>query len=711
MDDIVTCSSAIDSKMGLTTLEQDFQFNIVLLAERDKVIEMYRSFFKQLCVILINDTSIIKHPQIMDLFRKILKCKNFCTIEPLQTLFNDILCQDSTHHSDPPYDVKPESDFNQNGSNVNCSTKLDTEFIDKCTQVSDSELCTKNGIITEMHGGPYASLSQQIGNKEISHCNSENTDRHKSLFEDVKDQTISTLLNNFSIKKSIYYSYSKERERMITDAKRKLSQTQDGLFEEIIHLKKVISKAKLESFRVQYFNRKSFTSILSKYFYLTRILIACKNFILHQKIFFSKSLISKQCQINQLNADLKEKQDQMSINCLELEAMENRLLRSKTQGLDLERAGRQLALDLQHEFDEQTMFFNSFDKRRLSDICTKFSTVIKEWKHDLSYLEQKFDLLKYFTCETVYAIKHHSCVENEKNTRLQKNISNLMEENNLLKNQIKELKLYQPDPISSHAQAFVPDIPYPDTFVSHRDSILSRLSLRNMHNPGDENKSEIFNLDFFDVLQSQIEEQLKNTKHILFLMNNLESKLNRDYVVTCMYEQGIFLKSISAYMNHIKQLIHSHQYPQFFSKTYLKQIVDRIKSLVKEKKIILEANHRLRTENNAIKMLHRSPNESQVAKPATILNSSGNGSCFGKISPVMPRGVSMHVPRETVDTTQRDSSVHFANQSSPELVINSGAVSCSFNLSTEFPGWYNDSDFQKALYYADNQGDIDKEFP
>ena len=681
----------------LCRLEEDFRFNIRLLSERDNLIENYQTAIKKLSYMLTENVCVSRDQMeamlsdVMSQHHDIIpvnKATQYNELLPLQApVASDVINEDLSFQMKQYLKLSQSILIDTVGRNVQFQNKQE-EF-----NVVTEELRDRNLKISQLQN-----TNTDLSN-HVSNCRSE----YQGLSEDRKQlvEQVSLLQDDFSIQRSIFYSFYKSKERTFLDAKERFIDIESKLISEVESLQQEICAMKTESSQFENNCDEEHKNIINKNFKLTNLLLVLKEFILNEKKAFSHQIAAKDRDIGQLKADIQILKATQRIKSDEIVVLEKQITEHQNKHKSLVQENRQIELDLIHSYEEREQVLTATHQSRLEHLRIEqrhYISNLTESNSKSTQLEVTYSNLKDEMNRCIQLINPVTDSVDISGDILQRKIVELLNENVNLKEVIEEMKCTVVSLNSAETapdiklQYHKPDILYPDKFDFNPDIL-----------------HEVDANDGLESLQSQLDTRNNEIQQLTETIEELRTVLSqKDSLINSYNQHFSLLKSFSQPPSESKLSILSKETTQEAYITKMKIFAQRSISLMREKSRLVEANHKLKLENTDLK-----EKCTELASKLHSLESDGH-------LPTHPTDLHNPYPDtasnipERIQFGSRDdmlSSTPLVPANNTESPNRHNSTLLSFNINNHCPDWFNDTTFQQALLYADNPELIDHECP
>ena len=681
----------------LRRLEEDFRFNIRLLSERDNLIENYQSAIKKLCYMLTENVYVSR--------------------DQVETILSDVMSQ---HH-----DIIPVNKATQCNELITLQTPLASNVINEdlssqmkqYLKLSQSILIDTVGrnvqfqnrqeeynVVTEELRDRNLMISQlQNANSDLSNHVSNYKSEFQGVSEDKKQlaEQVSSLQDDFSLQRSIFYSFYKSKERTFLDAKERFIGIESKLISEVESLQQEINTLKTESSQFENIYDEKHKNILNKNSKLTKLLIVLKEFILNERNSFSHQTAAKDRLVEQLKADIQILKATQAIKSDEIVVLEKQITEHQNKHKSLVQENRQMELDLIHSYEEREQVLTASHQSRLEHlkieqqhyISNQTESTIKSAQLEEAFANLKSEMER--CTRLIYPVTDSVDVSGD---LLSSKIVKILDENVNLKEVIEEMKCTIKSLNSTKKatdiklQSPKPDVLYLDKFDVNHDIL----------NVADTN-------DGLESLQSQLDARTNEANQLTETIEELRTVLSqKDSLINSFNQHFSLLKSFSQPTSESKLSILSKETTQEAYITKMKILAQRLISLMREKSRLVEANHKLKLENTDLreKYIELAPElpspelEEHIPTHPTDLHNP-----FPYTASNIPEGIQFGSRDDILSSTPI---VPTNNTESPNR---HNSTLLSFNINNHCPDWFNDTTFQQALLYADNPELIDHEHP
>ena len=688
----------------LRQLEEDFRYNILLLSERDALIENYQLSIQKLSY-LLNENGIATHEEVEIMLQSI-------TLRPAVPQTNRATqCPDSINGQCKTDELKQldnqKEDFSsqlQQFLNLSQSILTDTIDVNNFCHYKNRQF---DFLVQELQSTNRKISHLQNSNNNLSNPATSDKSEPQELVQDKKqfDEQVSELQNNLSIQKSIFYSFYRSKERAFLDAKERFGDIESGLNVEIESLQLEVNSLRVESSQTELQYHEQHRDILDKNYKLTKLLFILKDFISNERNVFSHQIASKEQQIAQLNADVQIVKGSLAIKADELLVLKKEISENHQKQQTLSQEKRQVELDLLYSYEQREQVLTATHQSRLEDLHSEhqqYMASMQESNLKLIQLEEISGKLRSEREKCIRLIPQENGSVDIDEYHLPNQIQEILDQNAKLSEQVEEMKLTI-ESLSSSTKVTEPrkvgsvlrwsDCDAPPVREENQAYFTNELF---------ENSGLDVNLENSEQIKSQLEQKENEVKQLNETIDYLKSMLSqKDSLINSFHQHFSLVNSFSHSTSTSKLPALSKDTTQEMYNNKIMTLAQRLISLMKEKSRLVEANHKLKLENADLRDKHaKSSRESKqdiLGKPDTPSDLQASRNCFNKLTEELTNG---GIQSENKDVLTPINNSPYTNNS----------TLLSFNINNECPDWFNDSSFQRALFYADNPEHIDHEF-
>ena len=679
----------------LRKLEEDFRFNILLLSERDNLIENSQSAIKKLCYMLTENVC-VSRDQLESMLSDVMSQHHDIIPVNKATQCNELLLTQAPVASD----VIDEDLSSQMKQYLKLSQSILIDTVGRNVQFQNKQ--EEFNVVTEELRDRNLKISQlKNANTDLSNHVSDFRSEFQGLSEDKKQlvEQVSSLQDDFSLQRSIFYSFYKSKERTFLDAKGRFIDIESKLISEVESLQQEIDTLKTESSQFENIYDEEHRNILSKNSKLTKLLIVLKEFILNERNAFSHQIAAKDRNIEQLKADIQILKATQTIKSDEIVALEKQLFEHQNKHKSLVQENRQMELDLIHSYEEREQVLTATHQSRLEHLKIEqqhYVSNLTESNIKITQLEETYSNLKSEMNKCIRLIDPITDSIDISEDLLQNKIVKLLDNNVNLKEVIEEMKRTIESLNNARRAADIklqspkPDILYLDKFYFNPDIL---------------NKDDTS--DGLESLRSQLDTRTNEVRLLTETIEDLRTVLSqKDSLINSFNQHFSLLKSFAQPPSESKLSILSKETTQEAYITKIKIFAQRSISLMREKTRLVEANHKLKLEN--INLRERS---TDLASKLPSPESEGQIPTHPELHNPYPYTASNIQEMQLGSRDGMLSSTPLVPTNYTESPNRQNSTLLSFNINNHCPDWFNDTTFQQALLYADNPELIDHEYP
>ncbi|KAI6657791.1 hypothetical protein LOD99_534 [Oopsacas minuta] len=711
-----------DTQHGETTnrlhqLEKDFRFNILLLSERDSVIENYQATIQKLCYLIIENGLATRDQMEFILQNMMVKQQDIIPVNKSTqcSLIKqcDDMCEDNVttfRTSLPPNSINEDiSSKLQQFLQISQSYLMATLERDNSHQNKEQEynimameLQSTNSKISQLKD-----INTNLSN-HVSSCKSE----YQGLSLDNKQlvEQVSALQDEFSVQRSLFHSFYRSKERAFLDAKEKFVDIESKLINEIETLQLEITNLKSQSTQCVYSYDEEHRNLLYKNCKLTKLLFVLKEFILNERNVFLHQIASKDNQTEKLSADIQMLKATQAIKSDEIITLQKELTEYQKKHKILVQENRQVELDLLHSYEEREQVLTAAHQARLENICIEHQQLVanlKESNDEIIQLEESLMSLKIEKDKCLELIIPDINSVDITTDYLPNKISELLGHNVNLREVIEEMKSTI-ESLNSSKKATHNTTETSNTLsLEYGELPLRKLNfIPDLMNITDRNVE----INKFETLQSQLDQKTNELKQLDGTIEDLKSVLSqKDSLINSFNQHFSLLKSFSQPTSLSKLSIISKDTTQEEFNPKMKIFAQRYISLMREKYRLVETNHKLKLVNADLKekymeLASKSTNpesQQQTVDPTELQE------VYTFTQNNIPNKLSEEIQFENTNEILSSPVVPINLSSSPNP---QNSTLLSFNISNQCPDWFNDTNFQQALFYADNPELIDHDY-
>ena len=688
-----------EASYKLLQLEKDFRYNILLLSERDTLIESYQLTIQKFSVLLI-ENGIATNEEVDVMLQNI-------SLQPSRSQSNK-----ATQHPDSLQSLTNEQskdDLKQLDNGRGDFTTQLQQFLNLSQSILTDTIDVNN--FCHYKNRQFEVLVQELQstNSKISHLQdsiksqpSGDKSESKELVEGEKplSEQISALQADLSTQKSIFHSFYRSKERSFLDAKERFVDIELRLNSEIEYLQSEVSNLRVESSQSETQYHQQHQDILDKNYKLTKLLFILRDFISNERSVFSHEIASKDQQIAQLRSDAQVIKASLDIKADELLALKREISENHQKHKALTQEKRQVELDLLHSFEEREQVLIAAHQSRLENLHIEhqqFLENIREMNQKLILVGEKSEI---FTSEREKCIQliaqDHGSIDIKEDY-----LPNIIEE--ILDQNIKQRETIEE--MNSRIESLVSS-----TMITEPRKVVDRdTPPASRENLGALTYSEVYaNIENSEQIKYQLEQKENEVKQLNETIDGLRSVLSqKDSLINSFHQHFSLIKSFSNSTSLSKNTT------QDVYNNKIMILVQRSISLMKEKNRLVEANHKLKLENSDLRdkysqlstdTNHSQSEQFQFENPYTHSDGSSHSSIN---KPTAEQARQTKPDTDNILSAVNTDNVLAHMNNSPHT---NNSTLLSFNINSECPDWFNDSSFQRALFYADNPEHIDNEF-
>ena len=703
----------------LLQLEKDFRYNILLLSERDTLIENYQLCIQKLSFLLI-ENGIATSEEVETMLRNI-------TLMPAVSQTNK-----ATQYPDSTQPLTSEqckADELEHSQKEDLSSQLQ-QFLNLSQSILTDTIDVNNHCHYKNRQFDILVQELQSTNRKVSHLqdsdnnqsNPVTSDKSESqaLVQDTRqlNEQISGLQNDLSTQKSIFYSFYRSKERGFLDTKERFVDIESRLNCEIESLHSDLSNLKVESSQSELQYHEQHRDILEKNSKLTKLLFILRDFISNERNVSSHQFASKEQQIAQLSSDVQIVKGSLSIKADDLLVLKRELSESHQKHKSLSQEKRQVELDLLHSYEQREQVMTAAHQSRLENIHIEQQQCLAnmhEANKKLIQVEEISGKLRSEREKCVQLIaQDHGSVDVDDNY-LPNKIEEILDQNVKLRELVEEMKSTI-ESLSSSTKLIEPQKAVSALRWSDCDPPLSRDNQLYFAHEFIDSDTDIENSVQIKFQLAQKENEVTQLSETIDGLKLVLSQ--KDSLINSFHQHFSLLKSFSHSTSSHKLSALSRDTTQDMYNNKMMTLAQRYISLMKEKYRLVEANHKLKLENADLRdkysKLSTELNYSQSQKQPQLGNpdnppdgpSTHSHSCFNKPTDEFAGGEIQSHNKDIMSTPNTDNALTRMDNSP----YTNNSTLLSFNINNECPDWFNDSNFQRALFYADNPEHIDREF-